>query len=74
MNLNSSFLGIAFETQTRIGEDLPSANAAQIHAARTLTEMLRSKYHIARVELRHARAGVGESRQHADRLSHRLGR
>lgn len=47
VNLNSSFLGIAFETQTQRAEDLPSANAAQIHAGRVLTEMLRSKYHIA---------------------------
>ena len=45
INLNSSFLGVAFETQTQQGE-LPSANAAQIHSARVLTEMLRSKYHI----------------------------
>jgi hypothetical protein len=45
VNLNSSFLGIAFETQTQLG-DMPSANPAQIHAARILTEMLRSKYHI----------------------------
>jgi N-acetylmuramoyl-L-alanine amidase len=47
VNLNSSFLGIAFETQTQRVEDLPSANAAQIHSARVLTEMLRSKYRIA---------------------------
>ena len=46
VNLNSSFLGIAFETQTQIGQDLPSASPAQIRAARVLTEMLRSKYHI----------------------------
>lgn len=46
VNLNSSFLGIAFETQTLHEEDLPSANAAQIHAATVLTEMLRSKYRI----------------------------
>ena len=45
VNLNSSFLGIAFETQTQPG-DMPSANPAQIHAARVLTEMLRAKYHI----------------------------
>jgi len=43
VNLNSSFLGVAFETQTQRG-DLPSANPAQDHAARILTEMLRSKY------------------------------
>jgi hypothetical protein len=45
VNLNSSFLGVAFETQTQLGEQ-PSANPAQVHAARVLTEMLRSKYHI----------------------------
>jgi len=45
VNLNSSFLGIAFETQTQRG-DQPSANPAQVHAARILTEMLRNKYHI----------------------------
>jgi hypothetical protein len=45
VNLNSSFLGIAFETQTQLG-DMPSANPAQVHAARILTEMLRAKYHI----------------------------
>lgn len=47
VNLNSSFFGVAFETQTQPGEELPSANPAQIHAARVLTEMLRGKYHIA---------------------------
>ena len=46
VNLNNSFLGVAFETQTQQGQDLPSANAAQIHSARVLTQMLRSKYHI----------------------------
>ncbi len=45
VNLNSSFLGVAFETQTQLG-DMPSATAAQVHAARVLTEMLRAKYHI----------------------------
>ncbi len=45
VNLNSSFLGIAFETQTQRG-DQPSANPAQVHAARVLTEMLRNKYRI----------------------------
>ena len=42
VNLNSSFLGIAFETQTARGEDAPSANPAQIHSARILTEMLQT--------------------------------
>jgi hypothetical protein len=45
VNLNASFLGVAFETQTEQG-DQPSANPAQIHSARILTEMLRYKYHI----------------------------
>jgi hypothetical protein len=45
VNLNSSFLGVAFETQTQTG-DMPSANPAQVHSARILTEMLRAKYHI----------------------------
>jgi len=46
VNLNSSFFGVAFETQTQSGEELPSANPAQIHSARVLTEMLRGKYHL----------------------------
>jgi hypothetical protein len=46
VNLNNSFLGVAFETQTQPGQELPSANSAQIHSARVLTEMLRGKYHI----------------------------
>jgi hypothetical protein len=46
VNLNSSFLGVAFETQTNRGETLPSANDAQVHAGRVLTEMLRAKYGI----------------------------
>jgi len=59
VNLNSSFLGIAFETQTQRGQDLPSANAAQIHAARVLTQMLRGKYHIpAAACVTHAQVSV----------------
>lgn len=46
VNLNSSFLGVAFETQTQSSQELPSANSAQIHSARVLTEMLRGKYRI----------------------------
>jgi N-acetylmuramoyl-L-alanine amidase len=58
VNLNSSFLGIAFETQTQLG-DMPSANPAQIHAARILTEMLRSKYHIPQANcVTHAQVSV----------------
>ena len=45
LNLNSSFLGISFEGET---QDLKEhLTPAQIHAGRTLTEMLRSRYRIA---------------------------
>ncbi len=45
INLNSSFLGISFEGETQdLKENL---TPAQIHSGRTLTEMLRSRYHIA---------------------------
>ena len=43
VNLNASFLAVAFEAQT--GES-NSVTAAQVQAARMLTEMLRSKYAI----------------------------
>jgi hypothetical protein len=43
VNLNASFLAVAFEAQT--GES-NSVTAAQVQAARMLTEMLRSKYSI----------------------------
>jgi hypothetical protein len=58
VNLNSSFLGIALETQTQLG-DMPSANPAQVHAARVLTEMLRAKYHIPQSDcVTHAQVSV----------------
>jgi len=44
VNLNASFLGVAFEGRTE--PDQPPVNEAQIHAARVLTEMLRSKYNL----------------------------
>ncbi len=46
LNLNSSFLGVAFEAQSQGGGETIWANPAQTHAARILTEMLRSKYRI----------------------------
>ena len=42
-SLNQSFLGVAFEAQT---DSRDIATRAQIDAARVLTEMLRSRYHI----------------------------
>ena len=44
LDLNRSFLGISFEART--ATDHQPVNPAQIHAARILTEMLRSKYNL----------------------------
>jgi hypothetical protein len=44
VDLNASFIGVAFEGQTRTDE--PAVNDAQFHAARLLTEMLRDKYNL----------------------------
>jgi len=45
-SLNASFLGIAFEAQTRTGEKQAWINPAQVHAGKVLVEMLRSRYRI----------------------------
>jgi hypothetical protein len=42
LNLNASFLGVAFEARTEREED--ALTQAQMHAGRILTDMLRSKY------------------------------
>jgi hypothetical protein len=47
VNLNQSFLGVAFEAKTRPEGGSEAITPAQIHAGRVLTHMLRSKYHIA---------------------------
>lgn len=46
VNLNHSFLAIAFEAQTRPQKAGEAISEAQVHAARVLTDMLRSKYRI----------------------------
>ncbi len=46
LDLNRSFLGIAFETRTRPGQPVPDLTSAQTSAARALTDMLRSRYRI----------------------------
>ncbi len=62
LNLNSSFLGIAFEAQTGAGATVPVVNAAQIHAGRVLTEMLRAKYKIPSENcVTHAQVSVNPS-------------
>lgn len=46
LSLNESFLGVAFEAQTMPEHGGEPINAAQIHAGRILTEMLRARYDI----------------------------
>jgi hypothetical protein len=62
VNLNNSFLGIAFEAVSDAGEAGSSINRAQMHAGLLLTEMLRSKYKIP-VEncVTHAQVSVNPS-------------
>jgi N-acetylmuramoyl-L-alanine amidase len=59
-DLNASFLGVAFEAQTR--PDQPTVNQAQVHAAKVLTEMLRRKYNVATENcVTHAQVSVNPS-------------
>lgn len=59
VNLNHSFLGIAFEAQTSGGNQNPVVSPAQVHAARVLTEMLRARYRIPAVNcVTHAQVSV----------------
>ncbi len=46
LNLNDSFLAVAFEAQTQPEGPAAAINQAQLHAATVLTEMLRAKYRI----------------------------
>ena len=46
VNLNQSFLAVSFEAQTRDEDGQSTVSAAQIHAGRVLTEILRAKYKI----------------------------
>jgi hypothetical protein len=60
INLNDSFLGVAFEAQTR--PDQATVNQAQVYAAKVLTEMLRSKYNVpAENCVTHAQVSVNPS-------------
>ena len=57
INLNQSFFGVAFEAQSSSGE-LP-VTAAQVHAGRVLTEMLRARYGISAANcVTHAQVSV----------------
>jgi hypothetical protein len=46
VNLNESFLAVAFEAQSQAQDGQPTVNSAQIHAGRVLTEMLRAMHRI----------------------------
>jgi hypothetical protein len=59
INLNDSFLAVAFEARNRVEGGQPSVNKAQVHAGRVLTEMLRARYHIRPVNcVVHAQVSV----------------
>jgi hypothetical protein len=62
VNLNSSFLGVAFEGQTDATGEI---TAAQISAGRMLTEMLRSRYSIPAQDcVTHAQVSVNPENMH----------
>ncbi len=46
LNLNESFLGVSFETQTLPGQEETAVNPAQVRSAAMLTEVLRKRYGI----------------------------
>lgn len=59
INLNQSFFGVAFEAQSRSGTEEMTANAAQLHSGRILTDMLRARYGIASANcVAHAQVSV----------------
>ena len=63
LDLNASFLGVAFEASMQTGQ--PPLTEAQIHAARVLTEMLRSKYNLAAENcVTHAQVSVNPDNMH----------
>lgn len=60
VNLNDSFIGVSFEGQTDAPDEV---TPAQIASGRVLTEMLRSRYHIAAEDcVTHAQVSVNPDR------------
>jgi hypothetical protein len=47
LNLNESFIGVAFETQTKAGQDEAEVTSAQVQSAALLTNVLRKRYGIS---------------------------
>lgn len=62
VNLNQSFLGMAFESQNHPAQDEPEVSPAQVRAAGMLIEMLRARYGIAADHcVTHAQVSVNPS-------------
>ena len=62
VNLNQSFIGVSVETRTQPGQVVAEMSPAQVHSAAMLTEMLRSKYHLAAENcVTHAQVSVNPS-------------
>ena len=62
VNLNESFLGVSFETETLPGQVEAAISSAQLHSAAMLTEVLRSRYGIPAANcVTHAQVSVNPS-------------
>ena len=62
INLNQSFLGVSIEARTEPGQVEAEMSPAQLRSAAMLTEMLRSRYHIAPANcVTHAQVSVNPS-------------
>jgi hypothetical protein len=62
LNLNESFLGVSFETETAPGQFDPAITPGQERAAAVLTEMLRGRYRIPAANcITHAQVSVNPS-------------
>ena len=75
LNLNQSFFGVAFEAQSSSDDQRIPVNAAQVHGARILVEMLRARYQIPASNcVAHAQVSVnptnGRAGYHTDWAAH----
>ncbi|MBM3765046.1 MAG: N-acetylmuramoyl-L-alanine amidase [Acidobacteria bacterium] len=62
VNMNHSFIGVAFDGQTRGSDGKPTATEAQVQSARLLTQLLRTRYRIRAVNcVPHAQISVNPS-------------
>jgi hypothetical protein len=62
LNLNQSFFGVSIEARTQPGQVEAEMSPAQLRAVAMLTEMLRSRYHIAAANcVTHAQVSVNPS-------------